>query len=103
MWENSACAQACLQRCAVQGANGPVHAVFGENWVVYTYWSSAAHRCAEALRYALISDAIGRTCLDASATTSQASHTWLQTAEKYALRCAIIVLYWQSGAPYTCA
>ena len=27
-----------------QGANGPVHAVLAENWVVYTYWSAAAHR-----------------------------------------------------------
>ena len=29
---------------AVQGANGPVQAVLVENWVVYTYWSRAAHR-----------------------------------------------------------
>ncbi len=27
-----------------QGANGPVHAVLAENWVVYTYWSAASHR-----------------------------------------------------------
>ena len=29
---------------AMQGANGPVHAVMAENWVVYTYWSRVAHR-----------------------------------------------------------
>lgn len=29
---------------AMQGANGPVHTVLSENWVVYTYWSRAAHR-----------------------------------------------------------
>ena len=29
---------------AAQGGNGPVHAVFAENWVVYTYWSALAHR-----------------------------------------------------------
>ena len=28
----------------MQGANGPVHAVMAENWVVYTYWSRIAHR-----------------------------------------------------------
>jgi hypothetical protein len=28
----------------MQGANGPVHAVIAENWVVYTYWSRTAHR-----------------------------------------------------------
>ena len=28
----------------MQGANGPVQAVLVENWVVYTYWSRAAHR-----------------------------------------------------------
>ncbi len=28
----------------MQNANGPVHAVIAENWVVYTYWSRTAHR-----------------------------------------------------------
>lgn len=28
----------------MQGANGPVHVVMAENWVVYTYWSRVAHR-----------------------------------------------------------
>ena len=28
----------------MQGANGPVQAVLVENWVVYTFWSRAAHR-----------------------------------------------------------
>ena len=28
----------------MQGANGPVQAVLVENWVVYAYWSRAAHR-----------------------------------------------------------
>ena len=29
---------------SVQGARGPVHAVFCENWVVYHYWSVLNHR-----------------------------------------------------------
>lgn len=33
-----------VRTAAAQGANGPVHAVFAENWVVYTYWSAIAHR-----------------------------------------------------------
>ena len=28
----------------MQGARGPVHAVFCENWVVYHYWSVLNHR-----------------------------------------------------------